>query len=73
MDHDPGVRPGEATPRLASGEQERAHAHGHAHAHGGNRCLDRQHGVVDSHAVVNRAAGTVDVEDDFFGWILYVQ
>jgi hypothetical protein len=62
VDHDAGIRQGEALADGARRQQEGTHAGGEARAQGGYVRLDELHRVVDRHAGIHRAARRIDVE-----------
>jgi len=66
VNHHPGVRKRPPLPGGASGKQYRSHGARLADAQGVNGVRDVLHGVIDSEARRDRAAGTVNVHVDLF-------
>ena len=62
-----------AHPGFARHQQEGAHGCRHADADGGHVAFDELHGVIDSHAGRDGAAGAVDIERDILVGILRLQ
>ena len=73
VDHDAGVRQGEATAFLTGREQDGAHAHRVTDADGRHGAADVLHGVVDREAGVDHAAGAVHVELDVLVRVLALE
>ena len=73
MDHDLAVGQGKALALRTCRQQEGAHGCRHADADGGHVAFDELHGVIDSHAGRDGAAGAVDIERDILVGILRLQ
>ena len=73
MDHDLCVGKRESLSLRSGGEQKGPHTGCHADADGGNITLYILHGVINSHAVGDRPAGTVDVKLDVLVRVLCLQ
>ena len=73
MDHDLGVRQGEALALRAGRQQECTHGRSHADADRGNIALDILHGVVNRKSGRYHAARAVDVELNVLVGVLRLQ
>src|SRR5437899_2470435 len=73
MDHDLGVRQGEAVALGSAGQQDGAAAGGHADAVGGHRAFQELYRVVNGKGGRDRAAGAADIKMDLLGGVLVLQ